>query len=312
MTNIPTAYNQVASNKFKTVLIMALFTVFVIFVTYIFTTALGLTQSEAIGFTTVFLVVALVMNFASFYFSDSIILAISGARKVEKKDNPELYRLVENLCLASGLPLPKIYIIDDTAPNAFATGRDPKHSAVAFTTGILQKLDRLELEGVVAHELSHIGNYDIRVMAVVTILVGLVALLADMFFRMMWWGGGRRDSNSDNKGGAAGILIIVAIVLAILSPVIAQLIQLAISRRREFLADASGALLTRNPDSLATALLKISADKEPLEVANKGTAHLYIENPFKDRQKGGVGWFAGLFNTHPSVEERVKALRSMQ
>lgn len=311
MSNIPTAYNQVASNKFRTTVIMVLFTAFVVFVAFVLTSALGYSQSEAIGFTTVFLIIALIMNFASFYFSDSIILAISQAQKVEMKDNPELYRLVENLCIASGLPQPRIYIINDTAPNAFATGRDPKHSAIVFTTGILQKLNRLELEGVVAHELSHVGNYDIRVMAVVTILVGLVALMADMFFRMMWWGGGRRD-NDNNRSGAAAIFMVVAIVLAILSPLIAQLIQLAISRRRELLADSSSALLTRNPESLASALLKISADKEPLEVANKGTAHLYFANPFKDKHSGGVSWFANLFNTHPSVEERVKALRSMQ
>lgn len=311
MTSIPTAYNQVASNKFKTLLIMVIFTGFVVLVAYVLTSALGYSQSEAFGFTTIFLIVALIMNFASFYFSDSIILAISQAKGIEKKDNPELYRLVENLCIASGLPLPRIYLIDDSAPNAFATGRDPKHSAIVFTTGILQKLDRLELEAVVAHELSHVGNYDVRVMAVVTILVGLVALMADMFFRMMWWGGGRRD-NDDNRGGAAAIFMIIAIVLALLSPVIAQLIQLAVSRRRELLADSSAALLTRNPNGLATALLKISTDKEPLEVANKGTAHLYFANPFKDKQSGGVGWFANLFNTHPSIEERVKALRAMQ
>ncbi|HEY4694927.1 MAG TPA: M48 family metallopeptidase [Candidatus Nanoarchaeia archaeon] len=293
----------------KTIVLMVAFTVFVLGITYVLTSALGYTESEAVGFTTIFLVIALIMNFASFYFSDSIILAISAARQIQKSDNPELFRLVENLCIAQGQPMPRIYIIDDTAPNAFATGRDPKHAAVAFTTGILQKLSRLELEGVVAHELSHIKNYDIRVMAVVTVLVGLIALVADMFFRMMWWGGGRRR---DDRGGGGGILILIAVILALLSPLIAQLIRLAVSRRREFLADASGALLTRNPDSLATALVKISQDKEPLEVANKGTAHLYFENPFKDKQKGGVGWFAGLFNTHPSVEERVAALRAMQ
>nr|QBM01965.1 protease HtpX [uncultured archaeon] len=309
MTTIQTAYNQVSANKVKTIVLMVAFTVFVLGITYVLTSALGYTESEAVGFTTIFLVIALIMNFASFYFSDSIILAISAARQIQKSDNPELFRLVENLCIAQGQPMPRIYIIDDTAPNAFATGRDPKHAAVAFTTGILQKLSRLELEGVVAHELSHIKNYDIRVMAVVTVLVGLIALVADMFFRMMWWGGGRRR---DDRGGGGGILILIAVILALLSPLIAQLIRLAVSRRREFLADASGALLTRNPDSLATALVKISQDKEPLEVANKGTAHLYFENPFKDKQKGGVGWFAGLFNTHPSVEERVAALRAMQ
>lgn len=310
MSNIPTAYNQVAANKRKTWVIMFLFTLFISLVAYILTSALGYSAPEAVGFTTVFLFVALIMNFASFYFSDSIILAISQARRIEKKDNPELFRFVENLCIATGLPMPRIYIIDDSAPNAFATGREPAHSAVVFTTGILEKIDRLELEGVVAHELSHIKNYDIRVMAVVTILVGLIALLSDVFFRMMWFGGGRRNNN--NRNNAAGFLIIIAIVLAILSPLIAQLIKLAVSRRRELLADASGVLITRNPEGLANALLKISADKEPLEAANKGTAHLYIANPFKSDHKGGIAWFANLFNTHPSIEERVKTLRAMQ
>ncbi len=311
MATLPTAYNQVAANKTKTLLIMALFTAFIIFVAYFLTSALGYTKQEALGFTTVFLLIALVMNFASFYFSDSIILAISQAHKIEKQDNPQLYNIVENLCIADGLPVPRIYIIDDTAPNAFATGRDPKHSAIVFTSGILQKLNRLELEGVAAHELSHIRDYDIRLMAVVTILVGLVALLADMFFRMMWWGGGRRD-NGDNRGGGAAIFLVIAIILALLSPLIATLIQLAVSRRRELLADASGALLTRNPDELADALVKISSDPEPLEVANKGTAHLYIANPFKEGHSGGVSWFSKLFDTHPPIEERVKALREMQ
>lgn len=310
MSAIKTAYNQVYANKLKTIVIMLLFTLFVASVAYVFTYALGYSQSEAFGFLTIFLIIAIVMNFASFYFSDSIILGISQAKQISKKDAPELFRIVENLSIANGNPMPKVYIIEDSAPNTFATGRDPDHSALVFTTGILQKLDNLELEGVAAHELSHVKNYDIRVMAVVTILVGLVALLADMFFRMMWWGGGRRRDSEGN--GAQGIFIIVAIVLALLSPLIAQLIRLAVSRRREFLADASGALLTRNPDSLADALLKIAADKEPLEVANKGTAHLYFENPFKDQQKGGVSWFANLFNTHPPIEERVKALRQMQ
>ena len=310
MSTIKTAYNQVSANKFKTWLIMFLFTLFVAVVAYVFTYALGYTQTESVGFVTIFLLFALVMNFASFYFSDSIILTISQAHQITKNEAPELFRVVENLSIATGLPMPKVYIIEDTAPNAFATGRDPEHSAVVFTSGILQKLNRLELEGVAAHELSHVKNFDIRVMAVVTILVGLVALLADMFFRMMWWGGGRR--RNDNSNSVQGIFILVAFILAILSPIIAQLIQLAVSRQREFLADASGAVLTRNPDSLADALVKIAADKEPLEVANKGTAHLYIANPFKNKQQGGVSWFASLFNTHPPIEERVKVLRAMQ
>jgi len=308
MASIQTAYNQVAANKFKTILTMVIFTAVVAVIAYIFTAALGYQGPDALFFIGIFLVIAGIMNFASFYWSDSIILGISQAQQIQEKDDPELFHTVENLCIAAGLPMPRVYIIDDTATNAFSTGRDPGHSAIVFTRGILEKLDRAELEGVASHELSHIKNFDIRLMAVVTILVGLIALLGDMFFRMMWWGRGNRDE----RGGGGAILIIVAIVLAILSPIIAQLIQLAVSRRREFLADASGALLTRNPDELADALLKISQDQEPLEVANKGTAHLYFANPFKDSHKGGVRWFANLFNTHPPIEERVAALRAMQ
>ncbi len=311
MNTIKTAYSQVDTNKTKTWIIMFLFTLFVAVVAYILTQALGFTIDESIGFTGIFLVIAIIMNFASFYYSDSIILAISQTQQLQRKDNVELFRLVENLCIADGLPMPRIYVINDAAPNAFATGRDPKHSAIVFTSGILEKLDKTELEGVIAHELSHVKNFDIRVMAVVTILVGLIALLADVFFQSLWFGGGRRNNNED-RNGLGGILIIIAIILALLSPLSAQLIQLAVSRKRESLADASGAVLTRNPEALADALLKISCDKEPLEVANKGTAHLYIVNPFKEDHKGGVTWFASLFNTHPPIEERVAALRAMQ
>jgi heat shock protein HtpX len=305
---VPTAYNLVSSNKIKTSLLMVFFTIFVVTVAFVLTKAFGFDNTEAFSFILVLLIIAILMNFASFYFSDSIILGLSQAQFVDEQTNKELYRLVENLCIADGLPKPKIYIIDDTAPNAFATGRDPNHASIVFTRGILEKLNRAELEGVVAHELSHVKNFDIRLMAVVTILVGLIALMADVFLRSLWFGG--RRNNNGNKVG--GILFFIAIVLAILSPLIAQLIQLAVSRKREFLADASGVVLTRNPDALAEALLKISSDQEPLEVANKGTAHLYIVNPFKETHKGAITWFANLFNTHPPVEERVAALRAMQ
>ena len=303
-----TAYTQISSNRFKTWLIMLLFAFFVTFVIYIFTNALGFRGPSALGFSGIALIIAGIMNFFSYYYSDKMVMAISGAKQIQKKDNPTLFRTVENLCIASGLPIPKIFIIDDSAPNAFATGRDPKHASIAFTTGILDKLSKLELEGVAAHELSHVGNYDTRLMTIVSILVGSIALLADWFIRITWWGRGDRD---DEGGSSNAIFMVIALVLAILAPIIAVLIQLAISRKRELLADASGALLTRNPDELADALLKISADKEPLEVANKATAHLYIVNPFKERHKL-LGTFAGLFNTHPPIEDRVKALRAMQ
>jgi heat shock protein HtpX len=230
-------------------------------------------------------------------------LGISGAKEVDPKINRELYRLVENLCIASGLPLPKIYIIDDSAPNAFATGRDPKHSAVCFTTGILSKLNKHELEGVIAHELAHIKNRDTLLMSVVSILVGFIALLADWFLRTSFYGDNDREGNH-------AIFFVIAIVAAIVAPLVATLIQLAISRRREFLADATGAYITRDPEQLAYALQKISGDKEPLEAANRATAHLYIINPLKGSH--AVGWFAGLFNTHPPINERVKALMAME
>ena len=301
-----TAYTQVSSNRFKTWLIMLFFAFFVTFVFYIFASAYGFDAPSALGISGIALIIAGIMNFVSYYTSDKLVMAISGAKQIQKKDNPDLFRTVENLCIASGLPMPKIYIIDDTAPNAFATGRDPKHAAIAFTTGILSKLSKLELEGVTAHELSHVGNYDTRLMTIVSILVGTVALAADFFLRISFYSRGDRDDRGSNA-----IFLVLGLVMAILAPIVAMLIQLAISRKREFLADASGALLTRNPDSLADALLKISKDKEPLEAANKATAHLYIANPLKN-QKNAIGLFAALFNTHPPIDKRVKALREMQ
>lgn len=306
MATVNTAWDHVSSNIFKTWLIMFLFSVFVVGVIYIFARGFGYDSTGALGLTGMALILTGVMNFVSFFFSDKIVLGISGAKPVDEKTNKELYRVVENLCIAAGLPTPKIYIIEDTAPNAFATGRDPKHAAIAYTTGILQKLNKQELEGVTAHELSHVGNRDTLVMTVVSVLVGTVALLADWYMRSLWFSG--RDNDSDNKGNA--IFAILAIVAAILAPLIATMIQLAVSRRREFLADASGSILTRNPDALAQALIKISGDKEPLEVANRGTAHLYIVNPLKGQD--ALNSFAKLFSTHPPLEERVKALREME
>lgn len=303
---IQTAQNQIGNNIFKTWLIMFFFSAFVVGVAYIFTRGLGYDSASGLSLTGMAFIVAGIMNFVSYYFSDRMVLAISGAKEVSEKNNKEIYRLVENLCIAAGLPTPRIYTIDDTAPNAFATGRDPKHSAIALTTGILQKLNKQELEGVIAHELSHVSNRDTLLMSVVSILVGFIALLADWFLRISWYGGHDRDS--DNKSSA--VFMIIALIAAILAPIIATLIQLAISRRREFLADASAGFLTRDPEQLAYALQKISGDREPLEVANRATAHLYIINPLKGSE--AVGWFAGLFNTHPPVAERVKALMAME
>lgn len=296
-------YSQISANKWKTWLIIVLFVVFITTILFVYGKASGYGLSYAgIG-----LIFSGIMALSSYYYSDKMILGMSGAKQIKKSDSPMLFRTVENLCIGAGIPMPKVYTINDSAPNAFATGRDPKHSVVCVTTGLLDKLNKAELEGVIAHELSHVRNYDIRLMAVVVILVGLVALLADFFMRSLWYGD--RRGRDDRSGNAQSIFLLIGIILAILSPLIASLIQLAISRKREFLADASGALLTRYPEGLASALEKISKDHEPLEAANNATAHLYISNPFKGKIQGS--WFTNLFNTHPPIAERIKILRSM-
>lgn len=232
---------------------------------------------------------------------------MSGAKPADKKNYRELYTTVENLSIASGLPIPRVYVIEDSSPNAFATGRDPKHAAVAATTGLLAKLKDAELEGVIAHELSHVKNYDTRLMGVVAILVGSIAILADVFMRSLWFSGRGNDRRSENQ-----IFLIIGIIAAIVAPIAAVLIQLAVSRRREYLADADGVLLTRYPDGLADALAKIAADRTPLKHAHTGAAHLYIENPFKSDTKTTRGnWLTNLFSTHPPVEDRVRILRAM-
>ena len=304
MATVNTAWDHVSGNVFKTWLIMFFFSLFTVGVIYLIAQGFGYGEVGGLGIVGFAMIMAGIMNFVSYFWSDKIVLGVSGAKPIDEKSHKELYRIVENLCIAAGLPLPKIYVIDDSAPNAFATGRDPKHAAIAFTKGILQKLNKQELEGVTAHELSHVGNRDTLLMAVVSVLVGTIALLADFFMRSMWYGGRDREAKGNQ------LFMILAIVAAILAPIIATLIQLAVSRRREFLADASGVLLTRYPDGLANALRKISADKEPLEVANRGTAHLYIINPLKG--KAVVGFMAGLFNTHPPIEARIKALHEME
>ncbi len=295
---MPTLYTQVDKNVRNTYILMTVFLIFIIAAGWVFSQAME--SSAILWFAVIF---STLMSVGSYWFSDKIVLAMSNAHLVEFESNKELYRLVENLCITAGLPLPKIYIINDTAPNAFATGRDKDHAVIAVTSGLLQKLNRSELEGVIAHELSHIGNRDILLSTVVVVLVGVVALLADYFRRWSFLGGGRRNRD---EGRAGGYIMIIALLLSILAPIFAMLIQLAISRKREFLADASGALLTRYPEGLANALRKISADQEPLEVANRATAHLYIANPFKGKN------VSKLFMTHPPVEERIAALRGME
>lgn len=301
-----TAYTQISANRVKMFFIMAFFAFFVVGVAYIFSLALGYSGPTALGFVGIFLIISGLINLASYYYSDRLVMAISHARPIQKKDNPQLFRIVENLCIAQGLPTPKIYIINEPVPNAFATGRNPQNAAIAVTTGLLERLDKLELEGVIAHELSHVKNYDTRVMTIVVILVGLVALLSDIFIRSLWFGGARRSRNQSH-----GIFLVIGIIAAILAPIAAQLIRLAVSRKREYLADASGALLTRHPDGLADALEKISTYHEPVRHASAATAHLYIANPLGSK-KDAANWFANLFNTHPPIAERVKTLRTMQ
>ncbi|MFH1452425.1 MAG: zinc metalloprotease HtpX [Armatimonadota bacterium] len=296
-------YNQIDSNKRNTAILMGLFLIFIIGLGFVFSYAL-----ESQWILIVAVIIAIVQVLVSYYYSDSITLAISGAKEVTHDDNKELYHLLENLCITAGLPQPKLYIINDSAPNAFATGRDPNHAIICVTSGLLEKMDKNELQGVLAHELSHIGNYDTRLMTIVVVLVGVVALLSDLFLRTMFWGGGRRRSSSSGGGGAQAVIMIIAIVFAVLAPLIAMFIKLAISRKREYLADATGVSITRYPEGLASALEKISRDPEPLEAANKATAHLYIENPLKDHKKS---WFNSLFDTHPPAEERIKKLREM-
>ena len=250
---------------------------------------------------------SILINFASYWYSDKIILLITKAQPIEKSDYPELYRIVENLSITAGLSLPKIYILEEAQPNAFATGRNPDHAVIAVTRGLLEKLDRAELEGVIAHELSHIGNKDMLLSSMVVVLVGIVSLLSDYFLRISFWGGGRKR---DSRDSGASILFLFGIIAAVLAPIAATLIRLAISRKREFLADVSGALLTRYPEGLARALEKISADPNPLRVASNATSHLYISAPFKGKES--QSWLVNLFMTHPPVEARVRALREME
>ena len=290
-----TLYTHADSNIRRTWIYISGFLVFVILLGWLISYF-----SNNYAILIIAVVYSILASFFSYWHSDKIILAINGARFIQKKDNPELYRLVENLCITAGLPLPKIYIIPEKQPNAFATGRNPKHAVIAVTQGLLEKLERTELEGVIAHELSHIGNKDILIQSMVVVLVGVVVILTDLFFRITFWSGGRRD-----KGNNA-IFLLIALGLAILAPIFAQLIKLAISRKREFLADAQAALLTRYPEGLARALKKISQDPNPLKAANNSTAHLYLTSPFRGRQK--QSWLAKLFMTHPPIEERIKKL----
>ncbi len=294
-----TLYDHISSNKKKSIFLIIIFFIIIGLLGYVFGFYFG-NPFVGIGFAIIF---STIMTLISFYSGDKMVLGMSHAIPADRKKYPHFVNTVEGLAIASGIPTPKIYVIEDTAINAFATGRDPKHASVTVTTGAIERLKRDELEGVIAHEIAHIRNYDIRMMMVVVILVGVIALLSDMFLRSIFYGGNKRDSKG---GGIIGVvLILVGVVLAILAPFIAQLIKLSVSRKREFLADADGALILRNPQGLANALKKIRDDKEPLvEAANKATAHLFIENPLRTfRGKVNV-----LFQTHPPIGERIKRL----
>jgi heat shock protein HtpX len=298
-------YDAAAANRWRTVALIAVFTAVVSLLAYFvgeyFAPGGGVAALPlAVGFSGI-------SAAGSYFAGDKVVLAQSQARELKDGEEQQLRNIVDALAIGLGVAGPKLYVIEDSAPNAFATGRDPKHASIAVTRGLLDKLDRTELEGVIAHEMSHVANRDIRVMLLVTVLVGTVALITDVMWRSMRFSGGGRRREGRGGGGGGGIIALIALVLVILTPVIAALIQFAVSRQREYLADASGALLTRYPPGLANALRKIAADREPLEVANKATAPLYIANPLHDAPR----FLDGLFNTHPPIAERIRRLEAM-
>ena len=301
-----TIYTHAGANIRRTWLLLIIFFVLLIGVFWVFSYAYANPVILYVG-----VALSLAMNVGSYWFSDKIVLAIAHARPVASTENPELYRVVENLAITAGLPMPRLFLISDPAPHAFSTGRDPKHAVVAVTSGLLERLERAELEGVLAHELSHIGNRDMLIATVVVVLAGVIAIVSDFFFRARMFGGMANDR--DNRAGA--LMMVIAFAAAILAPIAATLIRLAISRRREYLADASGVLLTRYPEGLIAALRKISLDPRPLALASTATAHLFFENPFKADAIGAsprkTSWLVRMFMTHPPIEDRIKALRLM-
>jgi len=298
-------FDAIGRNRRNTWMLVAVFAALIFAIGYVFGLWFG---SPWIGLA-FGVIVGMVMSLVAYYSGDGIMLLASQAKQIEKADAPQLFNVVEEMSIAAGLPMPKVYIIYDSAPNAFATGRDAKHAKVAITEGLLKKLNRDELQGVIAHEMSHVGNRDILFAMMTGVLVGLVALMADALMRTMWWGGrGRSRSSSRRGGGAEAIIMLVALLLAILAPIFARILQLAMSRQREYMADATAARLTRNPEGLASALEKISADPDVLEAANRATQHLYIVNPIKAFERRANT----MFNTHPPIQDRVNRLRSMR
>lgn len=298
-----TIYSQISSNKQKTFFIFALFIILLSGFFYI----IGLYYGNANGYLVLGLIISSVSSIFSYYFSDKVVLFSVGAVPADKERYFNFYTAGENIAIAAGIPMPKLYVIPEPAPNAFATGRDPKHAVVCATEGLLVMMDRAELEGVIAHEMSHIKNYDMLVMTVVSVLVGTISLVADWILRSMWWGRGRRDD--DERRGGNPLMFVLLLVALIVAPLTATLIQLAISRKREYLADADGALLTRRPMGLASALEKIAGYPVGMKNATTATAHLFISNPFKKNKKGD--WFVNLFSTHPPIEERIRLLKEM-
>lgn len=305
MTTPQTLWTYKDSNIRKTWFLMTTFFLVVMTVGYVFSQAYGNPGIFVVAF-----LFSVIMSVSSYWWSDKLVIATTGARELSPQEAPDLHHIVENLAITAGLPKPRVYIVQSAQPNAFATGRNPQHAVIAVTTGILERLDRTELEGVLAHELSHVGNRDMLVSTVVVVLVGVLQLLSDMFMRSMWWG--RMGRSNDREGGQVQLVfMILGIVLALVAPLIGMLIQLAVSRKREYLADASGALLTRYPEGLASALEKIAVDNTPMRQASHATAHLWLDDPYQGK-KNTTSWFSKLFMTHPPIEDRIRILRGMK
>lgn len=302
-----TFYHQIAANRRNSVLLVLFVAALLAALGFVVGYAFSGDPSGAVAVTGFAVLVAALSSVGAYFGGDRLVLAASAAKPVDERTAPQLMNVVRELSIAANLPMPKVYLIDDTAPNAFATGRDPAHASIAVTRGLLEKLDREELQGVIGHELSHVRNFDIRFALLVGVLVGSVALLADMFLRWTWWTGGRRSGRRDGSGGGAALLFILALLLAIVAPLAARLVQLAVSRQREYLADASAVELTRNPYGLQRALVKIAADREVLEVANRATQHLYFTNPIKKWEERS----SDLWSTHPPIVDRINRLRQL-
>lgn len=296
-------FENIRKNKMQSMFIVSMFVLVITLIIYYVCQALDFGPISIV----IALAVSIISAWSSYYYSDKIVLKLNNARPATKEENLQLVNILDSLVVAAGLSTtPKLYVVEDAQPNAFATGRNPENAVICVTTGLLNKLDYYELEGVIGHELAHVKNYDIRLSAIVTVMVGFVVMLSDMFTRYIFWGGSsRRRSNNESKGGA--ILMLVGLVFLVLSPIFGKLMQLAVSRKREFLADATSAQFTRNPDGLISALQKISADPNELETANNSTAHMYICNPFRKKKKSSSLW-----STHPSTEDRIEALRNLR